>query len=165
MHKAMSTSYADQVVGSFREQVMKNYELDTEIVDTLCKFVRDALEAVPQPTVAKRKPRAKAGATAVSTTDSVQSAVTQVAGSVSAVNAVAPKRRNKSGYNLYVQQMMIDERVKSLKHTEKMAEIGRLWKALSDDEKGKFKTLADVANSADELASNATNSTAPVASA
>lgn len=149
----MSTSYAEQVCANFRDQVTKSYELDTEIVDTLCKFVREALEQSQQPTVvAKRKPRAKV------TTVVADLPVVQEAGTT--VSAVAPKRRTKSGYNLYVQQMMLDERVKSLKHTEKMAEIGRLWKALSDEEKGKFKSLADVSNSADETVSNATTVTA-----
>ena len=144
----MTSTYSDDVCSKFRATVTSSYELDNDVVNNLCDFVKKALSEVSPPsTVAKRS--AKVSAKVPEVQDQAGAGVT----------AVVKKPRNKSGYNCYVQKMMVDDKVKNLKHTEKMAEIGRCWKLLSDEEKNVFKTLAVSLNASDETVSQATTTT------
>ena len=106
------SNFTEKVVQEFRKKVTEAFELDLEIVDTLCQFVEAAHQHVGVPSGRARGPRK------------------------------AQKPRQKSGYNLYVRKLMADEEIKKLQHTEKMAEIGSRWRGLSQDDQQEYKDLA-----------------------
>ena len=54
----------------------------------------------------------------------------------------AKRPRRKSGYNVYVREMMATDEIKKIDHRSKMTEIGRLWKALNDDERQSYNAKA-----------------------
>lgn len=113
-------SFTEQVVAFFRNEVVNNYELEEDIINKLCNYVESAIAQVGVPAAAAAAGRARRAPAA---------------------------RRKKSGYNVFVRSMMSeDEGIKQLNHREKMAAIGARWKALSEDDKGSFNTLAKEEN-------------------
>lgn len=106
-------NFSDQVVTHFRGSVTTTYELEDDVVNMLCTFVRKAIDEVGLPTKAGR------------------------------ARATPTTRRKKSGYNLFVkEQMTNDADIKQLSHREKMSAVGQKWKLLDADAKNKYNDLA-----------------------
>ena len=122
----MPNDYVDRVVKDFRKCMTSEYDLDKEVVVSLCEMLRTSLKKVSPPT----SRRARGGKTR--------------------------QRRRKSAYNVYVREMMKDADIKALGHKDKMAAIGSRWKDLNDGDKEPYKTIASDENTKDEEAAAAT---------
>lgn len=117
-------TFTEKVVVEFRNHVTDTYELDSEVVDTLCKFVAQSCETVGVPTGGRTRTR----------------------------RATTTKRK-KSGYNVYVRTLMSeDDEIKNLSHREKMTAIGGRWKSLSDAQREEFNTRAREENEKESAA-------------
>jgi len=147
-------SYEKTVCDKFKTAVIAGYELDDDTINTMCKIVADALSSTPRPTVKRSKKVGGQETVSVATSTPV---VTTASVPVVAVPVPVPEKkqtRNKSGYNLFVQSAMQLPEISALSHKLKMAAIGSKWKTLSDEEKLKFKKMADDANLADSATVN-----------
>lgn len=113
-------SRVDQVVEKFRAQVVDSYELDTEVVDSLCEMLREAEGGVPLPTGRR--------------------------GRAAPAKESNKRPRRKSAYNVYVREQMQDEEIKAMGHRDKMGAIAGRWRQLTDDAKGTYKELAAAEN-------------------
>lgn len=110
-------TFSEKVVDEFRRCVTETYELDDEVVGSLCNFVGAAIKTVGVPTGRGRTRRA------------------------------TTTKRKKSGYNVFVRNMMSsDADIMKLDHRQKMAAIGARWKGLSEEERTEFNDLAKEEN-------------------
>jgi len=117
------SSFTDKVCECFRSSVTDNYELDAEVVDSLCDLVANAISEVGEPAAKAPRKRGSGGAKKTG--------------------------RKKSGYNVYVRMMMHDDaEIAELDHRQKMAAIGAKWKKLNSDEQQEYKDLAEQENTA-----------------
>lgn len=116
----------------FRTQLLEQYDLESDFVDSICGFFRSAVaplaEAAPAPK------RARGGSS-------------------------KPRRqRKKSAYNVYVREMMKTEDIQKLSHKEKMGAIAALWKDLDDEGKVPYTDMANAENTAAAEAAEAEES-------
>jgi len=110
-------SFCESVVSKFRESVSNAYDLESSVIDSLCKIVEESITEVGVPAGRGR------------------------------ARKTPTTRRKKSGYNVFVRKMMSDDDdIKQLGHREKMAAIGARWKALNDEDKLKYNDLAKEEN-------------------
>lgn len=73
------------------------------------------------------------------------------------------KPRKKTAYNVFVKVKMQTEAIKAFPQKERMGEIGKLWKTVTDEEKADFQKQADALNVpvvVEEVKKNDTSETA-----
>ena len=114
----MTTEYSERVVLLFKKSVLAEYDLEEEVVASLCNKVKATLKKINLPPSRRQRGKNR-------------------------------QRRRKSAYNLFVREMMKDEKIKEHDHRDKMAAIGQRWKLIKPDEKTRFQTMADKENQAE----------------
>jgi len=68
------------------------------------------------------------------------------------------KTRKLSGYNVYMKEKMAELKAQNVPSGERMGKVSAMWKTLSDEEKGTWKSKADGLNPSVEVSSNTTTS-------
>lgn len=111
---------------SFRTAMLETYELDQEVVEAICGLFLDSAKPLAEEVAAAAPKRARA------------SGVSD--------DKKAKKPRKKSAYNVFVREQMKTDEIKSVPHKAKMGAIAQTWKALSDEDRVQYHTLADTEN-------------------
>jgi hypothetical protein len=139
----MSVSSSD-VVSAFTNQVKQKYDLGEEFITEISKMMTGVLtpyHIYSAPQVAAKAPRTrkpKASAAAAAGADA--------GAAVAAADAKVKKPRKASAYNIYVKEKMQEATVKAVPQKEKMGMIGKMWAALSTEQKQPYNVLAEAQN-------------------
>lgn len=129
------------ICDQFEKQVREKYELDDTVISEICDVV--SLVLTKYFIYSEQQQLVVA-----SDTESVAESLAE--SSVGDAKDKKPKKpRKTTAYNVYVKEMMQDEKVKAVEQKAKMTVIGNMWKALTPEQKAPYQVRA---NSADETA-------------
>jgi len=115
--------FTKKVCETFIDSVTKAYDLDEDFITSLREKLNEAIQQVGVPSG-----RGRGGA------------------------KTTRRRKKKSGYNVFVREMMADEEIKALDHRKKMSAIGARWKSLDKEQKDEYNDMATQENATNEAA-------------
>lgn len=135
-----------EVVTAFTNQVRAKYDLGEDFITEISKMMTGVLtpyHIFSTPQTAPKAPRTKKAKAAAETDGAAE---TGTGAASTSVASDAKKQRKASAYNIYVKEKMQEEAVKAVPQKEKMGMIGKMWAALSAEQKLTYSAQADAQN-------------------
>lgn len=112
------TQVLEAATEAFRSEVSESYDIDSEVISALCEMFAKHAKGLTE--LAPKRARG--------------------------VKTTEKKQRKKSGYNIFVREMMQDPEIVTVPHKEKMQAIAARWKELSDEDKQPYNATASSEN-------------------